>query len=193
MQVQRADYEEDIQECMRVFRQHGIILYPTDRRWGIGCSALDDEAIDRVLKLKEGAVEKRFTLLMTDVRQLSKYIASPLPDLESRLKEFSLPNTIIYDQAINLPQDLIAQDGSIAIRIVSDPFCRSLIKRMKSPLVETSANLIGDESPTTFYQIDDKVLQGVDYMVRWRREESISNTISTLYKLNKDGSFSKLP
>ena len=188
----RMAYEEDIQRCVSCLNGHGVILYPTDTIWGLGCNALDEVAIDKIIDLKKRDKHKSFVLLMTDVKQLSKYIASPPPDLQDKLASFSSPTTIIYDHAINLPQSVMAPDGSVAVRITSDPFCRSLIKRLKVPLLSTSANLSGEPSPTHFNLIDRGLMAQVDYTVKWNQGVTEAKMPSTILKLNKDGSFTKI-
>ena len=131
-------------------------------------------------------------LLMTDTRQLSQYIASPPPDLESKLEQFTEPTTVVYEHAVNLPSSVLAQDGSVAIRITKDPFCRSLIKRIRKPLVSTSANLSGDASPIHFGLINSFILKAADYVVHWRQHDISTRQPSTIVKLQKDGQFIKI-
>lgn len=186
------DYEDDIQSCLRAFKQHGVILYPTDTIWGLGCDAQDEEAIEKIYRIKQRDKEKNFILLMTDFRQLSRYLASPWPELESLVSSFENPTTIIYPDAVDLPDKLMSSDRSIAVRITRDPFCRSLIKRMRSPLVSTSANLSGQAAAATFNRIDPLIRSQVDYSVSWRQDENKEAQPSAILKVNKDGSFIKI-
>lgn len=188
----RMAYEEDIVSCVSTLANHGIILYPTDTIWGIGCNALDSEAIEKIKSLKQRDEQKSFILLMTDLKQLSKFIAAPLPDLEDKLNAFSIPTTVVYPNAINLPDSILAPDGSIAARITRDPFCRSLIKRLKAPIVSTSANLRDEANPFFFNQISQEIRLGVDYIVKWRQNDLVPHQPSTILKLEKDGQFSKI-
>lgn len=185
-------YENEIQACMQAFDRHGVVLYPTDTIWGLGCKADDEKAIQKIFQIKQRSQQKSFVLLMTDVKQLSRYIASPPPDLESILEKFTSPTTVIYPSAINLTETLFAKDGSIAVRITKDPFCRSLIKRMRVPLVSTSANISGEQHPSCFTEISSDILTSVDYVVRWRQEESGSALPSSMFKLGEHSEMIKV-
>lgn len=185
-------YENDIQACMQAFDRHGVILYPTDTIWGLGCRADDEEAIQKIFQIKQRSPQKSFILLMTDVKQLSRYIASPPPDLEFILEKFTSPTTVIYPSAINLTESLCAKDGSIAVRITKDPFCRSLIKRMRVPLVSTSANISGEQHPSCFSDLSKDIMKAVDYVVRWRQEESGTAMPSSMFKLGEHSDMIKI-
>lgn len=186
------EYEQDIKVSNDILKLGGVILYPTDTIWGIGCDATNVDAVEKIFKIKHRDTKKSFVVLMTDIKQLSQYVANPLPDLESMLKQFTEPTTIIYDQAINLPSSVLAEDGSVAIRITSDPFCRSLIKRFRKPIVSTSANLSGEPSPIHFALINSAIKKNVDYVVNWRQDDISTRQPSNILKLEKDGSFSKI-
>lgn len=185
-------FENDVQKCVETIRQNGVILYPTDTIWGLGCDAENETAIQKIFEIKKRDKQKSFVLLMTDVNQLSKYIANPLPDLETLISAFVKPTTIIYENAINLPSSVIANDGTIAVRITKDSFCRSLIKRIKKPLVSTSANLSGESSASNYSKINKEVISSVDYVVRWKQEDMNENHSSTIMKLMRDGNFMKI-
>jgi L-threonylcarbamoyladenylate synthase len=186
------DYEQDIKNCIEYMTHDGVILYPTDTIWGLGCDATNENAIEKIVELKNREVSKSFILLMTDVKQLSRYIADPLPNLQDLIDQLPMPTTIIYSNAINLPYRLINEDQSIAVRITKDPFCRSLIKRLRQPIVSTSANISGQPSPTTFYNISDEIKQKVDYIVQWRLQDTEPKEASSILKLNKHGHFDKI-
>jgi L-threonylcarbamoyladenylate synthase len=186
------EFEEDIQQCIQSFDQHGVILYPTDTIWGLGCHALDEVAIEKIKNIKNRPAEKSFILLMTDVKMLRYYTATTPPDLETLIEELTEPTTIIYPNAINLPDSVIADDGSIAVRITTDEFCRALIKRMRAPLVSTSANISGEAAAPFFNQINEKIKKQVDYSVTWRKNNEEAKKPSTILKMNEDGTFIKL-
>lgn len=186
------DYEQDIKAGIDIMKLDGVILYPTDTIWGLGCDATNEKAIDKVFKIKHRDPEKSLVVLMADVKQLSQYLANPLPDLESLLKQFTTPTTIVYEGAINLPNSVFAKNGSVAVRITSDPFCRSLIKRLRKPIVSTSANESGHPSPMHFSLIQQSIIQQADYIVRWRQHDISTHPPSTILKLEKDGSFIKI-
>jgi L-threonylcarbamoyladenylate synthase len=185
-------YETDIKNCMNFMQQNGVILYPTDTIWGLGCDVMDVEAIRKIYDIKKRDEHKSFVLLMTDVKQLNQFIASPLPNLDSIFVQFEQPTTIIYPDAINLPNEVMGPNQTIAVRITKDPFCRSLIKRLRRPIVSTSANLSGQQSPLFFERIDEEIKQNADYIVKWRQKDTTPSQASTIYKLNKDGSLDKI-
>lgn len=186
------EYEEDIKAATDVLKQGGVILYPTDTIWGIGCDATNDEAVKKVFGIKHRDQQKSLVLLVTDVKQLTQYIASPPPDLDALLTPFTDPTTIVYEHAVNLPSSVQAEDGSVAIRITKDPFCRSLVRRLRRPVVSTSANLSGDASPIHFGLINPVIRDAVDYVVRWRQHDISTRQPSDILKLNRDGSFTKI-
>jgi L-threonylcarbamoyladenylate synthase len=185
-------YEDDVKTCVQVMNHDGVILYPTDTIWGLGCSAQSEQAIDKIFEIKKRSPQKSFVLLMTDVKQLSRYLANPLPDLETILSQFTQPTTIIYPNAINLPGKLISPQGSIAVRITRDPFCRSLIKRMRQPLVSTSANISGEEAAANFSEMNEAIKLKADYVVKWRQDDHQSQSASSILKLEDDGHFTKI-
>ena len=186
------EYEQDVKVCNDILKLGGVILYPTDTIWGIGCDATNESAIEKIFKIKHRDAKKSFVLLMTDIKQLSEFIANPLPDLESLISDFKEPTTIIYENAINLPATVLAEDGSVAIRITQDPFCRSLIKRLRQPIVSTSANVSGKASPQTFSDIDEEIKSRADYVVKWRQEEIEPQQASDIFKLDSQGNLHRL-
>ena len=187
-----SPFETDVKNCVLTLRHDGVILYPTDTIWGLGCDVQNKKAIKKIVDIKKREANKSFIVLMTDVRQLAKHIANPPFDLEDVLEKFDNPTTIIYPNAIHLPQSLLAADGSVAVRITKDPFCRSLIKRLRSPIVSTSPNLSGQPSAGTFSMIADSIKTQVDYIVQWRQEDEKIAAPSRILKLEADGSFTKI-
>jgi len=170
----------------------GIFLYPTDTIWGIGCLATDNMALEKVFNLKQRVAKKSVIVLMSDTRMLRRYIASPIPDLEGFIEQFQKPTTVIYGNAIGLADKAIARDGTCAVRITSDPFCKALIKRIQKPIVSTSANRSGSPAPSSYRDIEAEIVNGIDYNVRWRQNEIIEQTASQLLKLKQDGSYDVL-
>ena len=187
-----SPYETDIKQCVQILKNDGVILYPTDTIWGLGCDAHHEKAIEKIYQIKQRELHKSFVLLMTDVKQLSNYIANPIPDLASIVSQFTQPTTIIYEHAINLPHLLVSNEGSIAVRITKDPFCRALIKRLRSPLVSTSVNKSGEPSAANYNMIQDDIKKEVDYVVHWRQDDSSVAEASTILKLQADGHFIKI-
>src|ERR1700761_3765734 len=162
------DFEKDIEEALAVLRSGGLILYPTDTIWGIGCDATNSEAVARVYALKQREAAKSLIVLLADERDILKYTSGPDLRVFDYLSTVTKPTTVIYDGAIGLASNLINEDGTIAIRLVDDPFCRHLIKRFRKPLVSTSANISGDAAPAFFPEIDPRIVTGVDYVVEHR-------------------------
>jgi L-threonylcarbamoyladenylate synthase len=182
------DFENDITASLEVLRSGGLILYPTDTIWGIGCDATDEAAVKRIFALKQRPEQKSLVVLLADVRDLLKYVASPNPDIADIIAGFNRPTTVIYEGALGLAPSVINEDGTIAIRIVQEPFCRHLVKRLRKPLISTSANISGCPSPVSFADIDPAIKSGVDYVVHYRQDEVTPSSPSRIIKLEKDGS-----
>lgn len=162
---------DDIKNTIVVLQNGGLILYPTDTIWGIGCDATDEEAVKKIFQLKEREDTKSMLILVDIEGRISQYVDT-VPDIAWELLEVTdTPLTIIYPGAKNLAKNLIAQDGSIGIRVVKDEFCQKLISRFKKPIVSTSANIAEASSPLTFFDIDEKIVNGVDYVVKWRQDD----------------------
>ena len=181
-------FEEDISAAMPVLRNGGLILYPTDTIWGIGCDATDEAAVQKVFALKKRSESKSLVVLLADARDLLHYVANPRPDMADMIAGFTRPTTVIYEGALGLAPNVISEDGSIAIRIVKDDFCRHLIKRLRKPLVSTSANISGAPSPARFSEVSEAIRNGVDYVVKYRQEEAAASTASRIIRVQKDGS-----
>ncbi len=182
------DFENDVTASLQVLRTGGLILYPTDTIWGIGCDATDEEAVKKVFALKQRPEAKSLVILLADVRDLLKYVAHPSPDIADMIAGFDRPTTVIYEGALDLAPNVINSDGTVAIRIVKDTFCRHLIKRLRKPLVSTSANISGYPSPASFRDVDAAIKEGVDYVVSYRQDDTTPATPSRIIKLLKDGS-----
>lgn len=183
-----ADFEKDIDHCLSVLQQGGTILYPTDTIWGIGCDATNEAAVEKVYQLKERSGNKSLIVLMADEKDILKYVASPDPQVFNFLKHTKKPTTVIYEGPLGLAGNLVHDDGTIAIRIVHDDFCRHLIKRFRKPIVSTSANLSGDPAPTKYSEILNYIVTGVDYVVNYRQNDASPAAASAIVKLNRDGS-----
>ena len=182
-----ASFEKDIDHCLTVLRQGGLILYPTDTVWGIGCDATDPRAVEKIYQLKDRSAAKAVIVLVADEKDILKYVANPDPGVFDYLKKSAKPTTVIYQGAIGLADNLIHEDGSIAIRIVQEKFCRNLLKRFRKPIVSTSANISGEPSPAKFSEIFNHIRTGVDYVVHYRQEEDAPASPSSLIKWNNDG------
>lgn len=182
------NFENDIQHCLTVLQNGGLILYPTDTIWGIGCDATNEAAVAKIYALKKRPDEKSMLVLVADERQLNQYITLPHPEISEYLKTAVKPTTVIYDGAVNLADNLISKDGSIGIRIAKDEFCKQLIKRFRKPIVSTSANISGETAPPSFAAITTPIKNGVDYIVEHRQSESSAAAPSAIIKRNADGS-----
>jgi L-threonylcarbamoyladenylate synthase len=186
------NFEEDISNCLAVLNNGGLILYPTDTIWGIGCDALNESAIQKIFTLKKRMPEKSMIILVAERSAVNEFTEGANENLFSEIDLKNQPTTVIYEKAKNLPSVLINKDGSIAIRVVQDSFCSALINQFKKPLVATSANISGTLTPLSFDSISDEIKNGVDYIVQHRRNEKNYNLPSAIIKLNADGSISKI-
>ena len=180
---------DDLKQALETVRNGGLILYPTDTIWGIGCDALNTEAVGRINRIKGRDESKHMILLLENENQLQSYIRE-IPEVAYQLIEYSdRPMTIIYSGAKNLPKSLIAPDGSIGIRIVKEPFCQELIRRFRRPIVSTSANLSGEPSPEHFGDIDEVIKSQVDYVVAYGQSATERREPSVIIKLEPSGRF----
>tara|TARA_B100000949_G_scaffold142652_2_gene125323 strand:+ start:1495 stop:2055 length:561 start_codon:yes stop_codon:yes gene_type:complete len=177
----------EIENCIAVLKKGGLILYPTDTVWGIGCDATNPEAVDKVFKLKQRSDEKSLICLVHDFRMLNEYVEN-VPEVAYDILKFAKkPTTIIYDDPIRVAENIIAADNSLAIRVTKDEFCKKMIQRFRKPLVSTSANISGEKTPQSYAEIDPLILEGVDYVVNLHHEKK-SGKPSSIIKLKNDGS-----
>ncbi len=177
---------EEINKSITVLEQGGLILYPTDTVWGIGCDATNAEAVKKVYDLKDREDSKALICLVANDAMLENYIEE-IPEVAYDLIDLSeKPITIIYDDPRGIAHNLIASDNSLAVRVATDKFCRYLINKFKKPLVATSANISGHPTPKSFVEIDQAVLRGVDYTVNLYRDQK-SGSASSIIKLGNDG------
>ena len=198
MEIKRYD-KEDLQTALRVLRAGGIIVYPTDTVWGIGCDATNAEAVAKIYALKQREDSKSMLVLLDSPAKLNYYIAD-IPDAAWQLLEASddsedsddsdqKPLTIIYPNARNLAPNLIAEDGSIGIRITNEPFSKALCEQLRHPIVSTSANISGRPAAHFFAEIEQAILDGANYVCLFRREDETPHEPSSIIKINNDGSF----
>lgn len=179
--------EEDIKKAFEVLVSGGLILYPTDTIWGIGCDATNEEAVHRVYELKRRVDSKALITLLDNPIKLDYYI-DEVPSIAWDLIELSeKPLTIIYDGARNVAPNLMAEDGSLAIRITKEKFSQELCKRFRKALVSTSANISGEPAPANFDDISEEIKQGVDYIVKYRQDDTSKSKASSIIKLGKTG------
>ena len=184
-------FENDIINSIKVLHNGGIILYPTDTVWGLGCDATNAVAVRKIYLLKKREEKKSMIILLAREKEIENYVLHPSEKIMNFLSEQKNPTTAIFNNAINLPGELINKDGSIAIRIVKDDFCQMLIEQLKAPLVSTSANISGDHHPEIFKEINKVIKNGVDYVVHHRQNEMKTHQPSSIIKLNSDGEIEK--
>lgn len=176
---------EEIQRALQTLQNGGLILYPTDTVWGIGCDATNPEAVQRIYALKQREESKSMIVLLSGERQFYQ-IFSDMPEVGWQLIELSdKPLTLVLDNPRGVAANLIPSDKTLGMRIVKEPFCNKLIERLKRPLVSTSANLSGAPTPMSFKEISPTIVNGVDYVVNLHREK-ISTQSSTIIKLTRD-------
>lgn len=175
-------FENDIAKCLQVLNEGGLILYPTDTVWGIGCDATNEKAVEKIYALKKRTDEKAMIVLVADERDVLQYTAAPDLAVFDYLQQTDKPTTVIYEGAIGLAVNLVAKDGSIAIRICQDPFCKQLIKRFRKPIVSSSANISGGTVAGSFTDISAGIKKGVDYIVRYRQDDTSAASPSSLIK-----------
>jgi len=180
-------FADDIAKAVEVLRSGGIILYPTDTIWGIGCDATNPTAVNRIYEIKKRQDTKSMLVLMENPNLLTSYIAE-VPEIAWELIEVAdTPLTIIYPRAKNLATNLLATDGSIGIRITNEAFTQQLIQRFRKPVVSTSANISGQKSPQNFAEISDEIKQSVDYIVGFRQDDRSKSNPSGIIKLGVGG------
>ncbi len=187
------NFETDIQACVKMLERGGLILYPTDTIWGIGCDATNAAAVEKIYQLKQRSDEKSMLVLMADERDVLKYVSQPDLAVFDYLAHVTKPTTVIYEGATGLAENLVNQkDGSIGIRLVADEFCRHLLKRFRKPIVSTSANISGQPSPDIFNDISDEIKLGVNYIVEHRQLDMEASLPSSIIKWNSDGTVTVL-
>ncbi len=177
----------DVEAASRVLREGGIILYPTDTIWGIGCDATCDAAIERIYAIKRRRPDKPFLLLADSVEMVRSYVGYVHPRVETLLAYHRRPLTIIYEGARNLPENLVAPDGTIGFRIPQDDFCRELIGRLGRPLVSTSANVSGAPFPAHFGEVSSEIIEQMDYVVRYRQWDTAPAQPSVVARVAEHG------
>lgn len=181
--------KQEIDKALQVLRDGGVILYPTDTVWGLGCDATNEAAVEKIKNIKKRSDAKSFIILVDTDNRLASYLQE-VPELAYDLIEFAEnPLTIIYSGARNLAKNVIAEDNSVGIRVVRHGFCEQLIQRFRKPITSTSANISGDPTPTIFHEISDEIIDAVDYVVNLEQEVSIPKKSSTILKLSPNGAF----
>jgi L-threonylcarbamoyladenylate synthase len=183
-------YEQsDLQAALKVLREGGVILYPTDTVWGIGCDPTNEQAVQKIYDLKRRADSKAMLLLTDSMAKVQAYVTD-VPDVVWDLVECAeKPLTVIYPQGRNLATNLMAQDGSVGIRITNEAFSKQLCMRFKKPIVSTSANVSGQPTPAFFDEISEEIKAGVDYIVQAKQDDREKKQPSSIIKFEKNGTF----
>ncbi len=178
--------EREIKRSIEVLREGGLLLYPTDTVWGIGCDADNTEAVKRIYQLKQREESKSMICLVSDQHMLEKHIETIPESVLDILDQADKPTTIIYSKPRDVAKNLVSEDNTLAIRIVRDEFCNALIERYGKPIVSTSANLSGQPTPLTYEEIPDDILKGVDYVVNLHRQK-YNVKASKILKIGQSG------
>ena len=179
---------DDLREAVRVLREGGVILYPTDTVWGIGCDATNVEAVNRIFAIKHRADSKSMLVLLDHAGRLQGYVEK-VPDTAWMLldaNEGQRPMTIIYPHAKNIARNLLAEDGSVGIRITDEPFSQALCEQLRRPIVSTSANISGEPAAKVFRQIAPEILDAVDYVCHYRRDDETPHRPSSIVKVDEN-------
>lgn len=179
--------EEDLKNALKVLKNGGVILYPTDTVWGLGCDATNEDAVRKIFQIKRREDSKSM-LVLTDNEAKIERLVEKVPDVAWELiKLTETPLTVIYSGAKNLAKNLIARDGSVGIRVTKEDFSNKLCERFRLPVVSTSANISGQPSPQNFSEISDEIKNAVDYIVSYRREDTANTKPSSIIKLEPNG------
>jgi L-threonylcarbamoyladenylate synthase len=184
-----TNFDTDIKKSLDTLRAGGVILYPTDTIWGIGCDATNETAVRRIFEIKQRADSKALILLADSAARIAAYVEE-IPDIAYDLIEVTdKPLTIIYPAARNLAKSVVAYDNSVGFRVPNDDFCHKLCEMLRKPLVSTSANVSGAPSPSVFSEIAAEIKQQADYIVQYRQNDNKKSQPSSIIKLGKGGVF----
>jgi L-threonylcarbamoyladenylate synthase len=181
------DFREDINNAVKVLREGGVILYPTDTIWGLGCDATNAEAVKRIFEIKRRSDSKSLIVLVNGITMLERYVSSIPPAASAITDVAEKPVTIIYPGGKNLAPGVCSEDGSVGMRVTSDSFCSELITRFRKPVVSTSANFSDATAPGNFSGIDAGIIGSVSYVVRHRQDDNTKHKPSPVIKVNSDG------
>ncbi len=182
-------FEKEINKAVEVLKKGGVIVYPTDTIWGIGCDATNEKAVKKIYELKKRQEQKTMIVLICKKESLSKLIEDVPPLAFDLIDSWEKPLTIIYDGAKNLAKNLIREDKSVAVRVSKDEFSRRVIEQLGKPLVSTSANKSGEKAPLFFSEIQEDILTGADYVVNLYHDSMNEVKASTIIRLHNNGNF----
>ncbi len=179
------EFEKDVVSCLNILLNGGIILYPTDTVWGLGCDATDEAAVQKIIELKNRPSNKSFVVLVDSRERLKQYVKEVEENMLQYLQTVQKPTTVVYKNAIGLAPGAVAADFSIAIRMSNDEFCSEIIRKLDKPLLSTSANKSGEPTPRIFKEISDAIKEGVDYVVKYRQNDERIASPSAIVKWEK--------
>ena len=183
----RSEYDEDIREALKVMRAGGVILYPTDTVWGLGCDATNAKAVERIYKIKQRTDSKSLIVLVNSIDMLTRYVDN-IPAVALDVVELTeTPLTVVYDKGRSLAAKVAAEDGSVGIRMCRDPFCDDLITALRKPLVSTSANISGEKAPAIFDEISEEIKEAVDYTCLYRQDDRSRVKPSSVISISANG------
>lgn len=182
-----VDFSADIKACVATLAAGDTILYPTDTVWGIGCDATNAAAVEKVFQLKQRPKEKSLIVLIADARDVLKHVAAPPPDIISIVESFDRPTTIVFDGALGLADNAINENGSVALRVPQDDFCKALLKRFGKPIISTSANISGYPPAPFFAMISPEIKQGAGYVVSYRQDDQTARQPSRIVRVDDLG------
>ena len=175
-------FETNILKCLGVLEGGGVILFPTETAWALGCDATNEDAVRRIYKIKHQRDFERLIVLLADERDVLRYVAAPDLSVFDFLETQERPTTVVFDHAINLAESLLAQDGSVGIRLAQDAFCRSLIKRFRKPIVSSPARISAEQTPSCFTEVTQTFRKGVDFIAQWGQQETSTSHPSQIIR-----------
>lgn len=178
--------QEEIQNALKALKKGDVILYPTDTVWGIGCDATNYEAVEKIYELKRRKESKSMICIVSDFKMLNQYIEDVPEVAYDIIKYATKPTTVIYDRPLHVAENLIADDNTLAIRVIREGFCNALLKKFKKPIVSTSANFSDKPTPKSYKEISEEILKGVDYVVNLHDKKKAGKP-SSIIKLSNDG------
>jgi L-threonylcarbamoyladenylate synthase len=183
----KNEFGTDLAAALKVLRSGGVILYPTDTVWGLGCDATDAGAVRKIFEIKQRAENKSLIILVNSVAMLERYVSNP-PEIALEMAELSeRPLTVVYDSGKSLAEGVTSADGSVGVRVCAEPFCDALIDALRRPLVSTSANISGSSAPAVFDEIGEEVKAAVDYVCLWRQDDRSRSKPSSVIKVSGNG------
>ena len=183
----KNEYGDDIRNALKTLRAGGVILYPTDTVWGLGCDATNSEAVKKIYSIKQRAGNKSLIILVNSPAMLTRYVDDP-PEVALQIAELTeSPLTIVYDRGRSLAEGVASADGSVGVRICADPFCDELINALRKPLVSTSANISGSDAPAIFDEISEEMKASVDYVCLWRQDDRSRAKASSVIRVSGNG------